>query len=147
MFNAIATTGRTTTTTTTVSRTASNKLVESRQNGQCHRRRDVFARAAVAVSVSPLPSSLRTLSLPLRLLTPPRDQPLKIYPVAYPLLNARAPPRLNTTPHSKFRLSLLPRDRRVYIHHVKRGAFTADHKSLHNGCSLQILPIDINICV
>lgn len=91
MFNyAIATTGRTTTMTMTVARTTSNKLVESRQNGQCHRRRDVFACAAVAVSVSPLPSLLRTLSLPLRPLTPPRDQPLKTYPLAYPPLNARA---------------------------------------------------------
>lgn len=48
-------TTRTTATTRRVRRprrTASNKLVESRQNGQC--RRDVFARAAVAVSVSPL---------------------------------------------------------------------------------------------
>lgn len=95
MFNAISTTGRTTT-TTTVARTASNKLVESRQNGQCHRHRDVFARAAVVVSVSPLPSSLRTLSLPLRPLTLPRDQPLKTYPLAYPPLNARAHTRTTT---------------------------------------------------
>lgn len=54
-----------TTTTTTAARTASNKLVESRQNGQC-RRRDVFARAAVAVSVSP------PLTRPFSL---PRDHP------------------------------------------------------------------------
>jgi len=34
---------------------------------------------------------------------------------------------------------------RIYIRHVKRGAFVDDHKSLHDGCSLQILAIYIYI--